>query len=166
MSTAALGLTLTLAVTLAAERYHWPLWRKLAANAVAVGLLSGWYVACPAEPATVWALRLLVLLVVLHLLVAVVPYLGELRRTADTPGFWRYNETLFLRILTAGLYSGVLFAGCGLALLTIGNLFDIKFASYVYAHLFLVLGTVFNTWFFLASVPANVATLEQEAPYQ
>ncbi|UOQ76829.1 DUF4153 domain-containing protein [Hymenobacter sp. 5516J-16] len=110
-------------------------------------------------------LRLFVLLVASHLLVAVVPYLPELRREADTPGFWRYNETLFLRILTAGLYSGVLFVGCALALLAIQNLFEVKVDQRVYGHLFVVLGTVFNTWFFLAGVPRNFALLEQEATY-
>ncbi|WP_139922951.1 DUF4153 domain-containing protein [Hymenobacter sp. DG01] len=165
LSTAVLGLTLTLAVALASERYRWPGGWRLAAAGGVVLLLVGWYVVCPATPNSVWRLRLFVLLVASHLLVAVVPYLPELRREADTPGFWRYNETLFLRILTAGLYSGVLFVGCALALLAIENLFEVKLDPYLYQHLFTVLGTVFNTWFFLAGVPQDFAALEQEATY-
>ncbi|MCB2407753.1 DUF4153 domain-containing protein [Hymenobacter lucidus] len=165
VSAAGLGLALTLCVALAAERYRWPRWAALAGQAAALALLALWYAVCPAEPDTVWSLRLLLLLLALHLLVAAVPYLPELRRQADTPGFWRYNETLFLRILTAGLYSGVLYAGCALAMLAVENLFDIKLGEHSYEHLFTVLGTVFNTWFFLAGVPADFAALEQEAPY-
>ncbi|UOQ51050.1 DUF4153 domain-containing protein [Hymenobacter cellulosivorans] len=164
-SSAALGLTLTLSLALAAERYRWPLVGKLAAALGTVGLLVLWYVAAPAKPDMVWVLRLFVLLVASHLLVAVVPYLPELRRQADTPGFWRYNETLFLRILTAGLYSGVLYAGCSLALVAVKNLFDVKLDDNLFGYLFTVLATLFNTWFFLAGVPQDFAALEQEAPY-
>ncbi|UYZ64551.1 DUF4153 domain-containing protein [Hymenobacter weizhouensis] len=165
LSAAGLGLTLTLSVDLAAERYRWPLGLRVLVQAGAVGLLGLWYGLCPAEPTLVWGLRLFLLLVGLHLLVAVVPYLPELRRQADTPGFWRYNETLFLRILTGGLYSGVLFVGCALALLAIDNLFEVHLDERWYPHLFTVLATVFNTWFFLAGVPQDFAALETAAPY-
>ncbi|PJJ59708.1 DUF4153 domain-containing protein [Hymenobacter chitinivorans] len=164
-STAGLGLTLTLSTALAAERYRWTTPGKRAALLGAVSLLGLWYATCPPQPDLVWGLRLFVLLVALHLLVAVVPYLPELRREADTPGFWRYNETLFLRILTAGLYSGVLYAGCALALVAIQNLFEVRLPHNIYGYLFTVLATVFNTWFFLAGVPQDFAALEQEAPY-
>ncbi|WP_022823598.1 DUF4153 domain-containing protein [Hymenobacter norwichensis] len=164
-SAGALGLTLTLSVALAAERYRWPIMVRVLAEVGAVGLLAVWYGLCPAALNQIWGQRLLLLLLGLHLLVAVVPYLPELRRRADTPGFWRYNETLFLRILTAGLYSGVLFAGCALALTAIDNLFEVKLDEHLYGYLFVVLATVFNTWFFLAGVPHNFEALEQEAPY-
>jgi len=165
LSTAGLGLTLTLSAALAGERYGWPAWGRLLSQAGAVALLGLWYATCPTDPSMVWGLRLVLLLLALHLLVAVVPYLPALRRGADTPGFWRYNETLFLRILTAALYSGVLYAGGALALLAIENLFDVKLYYHVYEHLFTVLATGFNTWFFLAGVPRDFAALETDAPY-
>ncbi|SHK76599.1 DUF4153 domain-containing protein [Hymenobacter psychrotolerans] len=165
VSAAALGLTLTLSVALAGERYRWSALARVLVNAGAVGLLGLWYVLCPTEPTSEWGLRLLLLLLGLHLLVAVVPYLPELRREADTPGFWRYNETLFLRILTGGLYSGVLFAGCALALVAVENLFDVKLDRHIYEHLFTVLATGFNTWFFLAGVPHDWKALEQDTTY-
>ena len=165
LSAAGLGLPLTLSVALAAERYQWPGWGRALAAAGTVALLVLWYVLCPADPTLVWGLRLVLLLLGLHLLVAVVPYLPELRRQADTLGFWRYNEILFLRILTAGLYSGVLFVGCALALLAIETLFDVKLYQHLYQHLFTVLATGFNTWFFLAGVPHDWVALEQQATY-
>lgn len=165
ISAAVLGLTLTLSAALAAERYRWPLWLRLLTQAGAVALLVLWYVICPSQPDLRWGTRLALLLVGQHLLVAAAPYLLELRRHADTPGFWRYNETLFLRILTAGLYSGVLFVGCSLALLAVDNLFDVKLDGKLYACLFTVLATVFNTWFFLAGVPKDFDALELETGY-
>jgi hypothetical protein len=149
---------------LAAERYRWPAaGRWLALGGALVGL-AGWYALAPPLPGLGWGTRLAVLLG-LHLAVAAAPYLGELRRGADTPGFWHYNETLLLRLLTAGLYSGVLYAGGALALVAVRELFDWHTDSDVFGYLFVGLGTLFNTWFFLAGVPADFAALEREAPY-
>jgi hypothetical protein len=164
-SAAGLGLTLTLSVALAAERYRWPMVTRVLTLVGALCVLAVWYRLCPPELNQIWGQRLVLLLLGLHLLVAVVPYLPELRRRADTPGFWRYNETLFLRILTAGIYSGVLYAGCALALVAIDNLFDVKLDNHLYGYLFVGLATVFNTWFFLAGVPHDFEALEQDAPY-
>ncbi|HEX8327545.1 MAG TPA: DUF4153 domain-containing protein [Hymenobacter sp.] len=160
LSTAGLGLTLLLTVALLAERHRWPAVWRWGAQAGAVALLGTWYWLVPSEGNLEWGLRLVLLGVGLHLSVSAAPHLAELRHGADTPGFWRYNETLFLRILTAVLYSGVLFVGCSLALLAIANLFDVELNEHIYTDLFVVLGTVFNTWFFLAGVPEDFAALE------
>ena len=165
LSTAGLGLSFTLAVALMAERWRWRPAGRWGAQAVVVALLALWYVLTPAQPDFVWSIRLVLLLLGLHLTVAAGPYLPELRRTADTPGFWRYNETLFLRILTASIYSGVLFVGCALALVAIKSLFDVEVDDHIFGYLFVGLATVFNTWFFLAGVPSNFEQLEQAAPY-
>ena len=165
LSAGLMGLPLTLALTLAAERYRWPAARYWLTQAGALALLVGWYALVPALPGLVWGLRLAGLLLGLHLAVAAAPYLGELRRGADTPGFWRYNETLLLRLLTAGLYSGVLFAGGALALVALRELGIWYTASDVFGYLFVGLASLFATWFFLAGVPRDFAALKQEAPY-
>ncbi|MDO7874403.1 DUF4153 domain-containing protein [Hymenobacter sp. ASUV-10] len=164
-SAAALGLPLTLALALAAERYGWRRATTWAAQGAAVAALAGWAALAPALPGLVWGLRLVVLLLGLHLAVAAAPYVGELRREADTPGFWRYNETLLLRLLLAGLYSGVLYAGCALALVAVRELFGWYTDGDWFGYLFVGLASLFNTWFFLAGVPRDWAALEQEAPY-
>jgi hypothetical protein len=165
LSAGLLGLPLTLTLTLAAERYRWPAAGRWLTQAGALALLGGWYALVPALPGLVWNLRLAGLLLGLHLAVAAAPYLGELRRGADTPGFWRYNEHLLLRLLTAGLYSGVLFVGGALALVAGRELFGWDPYRDVFGYLFVGLASLFNTWFFLAGVPRDFAALEQEAPY-
>ncbi|UOR07506.1 DUF4153 domain-containing protein [Hymenobacter aerilatus] len=165
LSAAGLGLSSTLAVALATERWRWQPAGRWGAQAVVLALLVLWYALAPTQPNLEWGMRLALLLLGMHLAVAAGPYLPELRRSADTPGFWRYNETLFLRILLAGIYSGVLFAGCALALVAIDNLFDVKLDEHLFGYLFVTLATVFNTWFFLAGVPSDFEQLEQAAPY-
>lgn len=165
LSASALGLPLTLALALAAERYRWPPAGRWLALGGALGLLAGWYALAPVRPDVGWGLRLALLLLGLHLAVAAAPYLGELRREADSPGFWRYNETLFLRLLTAGLYAGVLFVGGALALVAVRELFGWRPEGDWFGYLFVGLASLFNTWFFLAGVPQDFTALEQEAPY-
>ena len=165
LSASALGLTLTLALTLAAERYRWGAPTYAAAQVGALALLAGWYALAPARPDLAWGTRLALLLLGLHLAVAAAPYLAELRRGADTPGFWRYNQLLFGWLLTTGLYSGVLYAGGALALVALRELFGLPLSSNAFGYLFVGLAAVFNTWFFLAGVPADFDALEEDAPY-
>lgn len=97
-----------------------------------------------------WAYFFLIA-IALHLMVSFAPFVTS----NDTPRFWEYNKNLFLRILTAGLYSGVLFAGLALAILAIDQLFDADINERRYAQLFMFIAMVFNTWFFLSGFPLN-----------
>lgn len=91
-----------------------------------------------------------VLNIVFHLLVS---FAGFLPRTYNQDEFWEFNKQLFLRILTAGLYSIVLFSGLALAILAIDKLFNIDFYDRIYIHVFFVIAGIFNTTFFLSGVP-------------
>ena len=64
--------------------------------------------------------QFLVLNIALHLLVS---FAGFLPRTYNQDEFWEFNKQLFLRILTSGLYSIVLYCGLALAILAIDKLF-------------------------------------------
>jgi len=86
-----------------------------------------------------------------HLLVAFAPFVKQ----GNLHGFWEYNKLLFLRILMAGLYAAVLFAGLSIALIAINGLFNVKIESAVYLRLLAVVGMGFTTLFFLAGVPAD-----------
>ncbi|BFM43392.1 hypothetical protein CFS9_20330 [Flavobacterium sp. CFS9] len=91
-----------------------------------------------------------VLNIVFHLLVS---FAGFLPRAYNQDEFWEFNKQLFLRILTAGLYSIVLFSGLALAILAIDKLFNIDFYDRIYIHVFFVIAGIFNTTFFLSGVP-------------
>ncbi|WP_374174786.1 DUF4153 domain-containing protein [Flavobacterium tructae] len=94
--------------------------------------------------------QFMVLNIVFHLLVS---FAGFLPRAYNQDEFWEFNKQLFLRILTAGLYSIVLYSGLALAILAIDKLFNIDFYDRIYMHVFFVIAGVFNTTFFLSGVP-------------
>lgn len=94
--------------------------------------------------------QFLVLNIALHLLVS---FAGFLPRRYNQDEFWEFNKQLFLRILTAGLYSIVLYSGLALAILAIDKLFKVEFYDHIYLHIFFIIGGIFNTTFFLNGVP-------------
>lgn len=91
-----------------------------------------------------------VLNLALHLLVS---FAGFLSRTYNQEEFWEFNKQLFLRILTAGLYSIVLYGGLALAILAVDQLFKAEFDDPIYGYLFVTIAGLFNTIFFLSGVP-------------
>lgn len=105
--------------------------------------------------------RLGLLIIAGHLLVSFAPY----SRTKQRHAFWEYNKFLFLRFLTAVLYSGSLFLGLVIALTSTGELFNITIESKTYFSLFAFIAAGFNTLFFLAGIPADMSSFEQESSY-
>lgn len=96
-------------------------------------------------------IQFIVLNIALHLLVS---FAGFLPMNYNQDEFWEFNKRLFLRILTAGLYSVVLYLGLTLALVAIKELFNVNFDDKIYAYLFFVIAGIFNTIFFLHGVPS------------
>jgi hypothetical protein len=94
-----------------------------------------------------------VLVIVFHLLVSVVPYVF----IQNLSGFWQYNKTLFINILTAFLYSFTLSAGLVLAVSGVQNLFEVKLADDWYVYIWFGVNGFFNTLIFTSKLP----TLEQ-----
>lgn len=91
-----------------------------------------------------------VLNLALHLLVS---FAGFIPRTYNQEEFWEFNKQLFIRILTSGLYSIVLYTGLALAILAVDQLFKVEFDGKIYGYLFFLIAGVFNTIFFLSGVP-------------
>jgi len=155
LATATLGLPLLFALTLVAERRVRSAAIQWVLPAAGVGALLAFWSAWPHWSSALQWLRYAQLSVAFHLLVAFLPYMGF-----DQPnGFWQYNKALFLRILTAALYSAVLYVGLAVALLALDKLLGIKLPDGSYAKLWFAIVFMFNTWFFLSGVPDDFAAL-------
>ncbi len=161
--TCTLGLSLSLGCTLYAERSGKPYMRIVAVVLPLLFAAAYFYWLAPGELFRDFTVTLIyfVLAVVMHLFVAVAPYLGHNEPT----GFWRFNETLFARMLLSVVFSGTLFVGLVVAIAACDNLFKIHIDNKVYPELWMLTAGIFNTWFFLTGIPADYTTLNTEKVY-
>jgi uncharacterized membrane protein len=158
---AALGLPLTVALTLLAEEHGWSPGKSAALNAAGVLLLVLFYLIWPGPERKHELIRYLQLSAGLHLLVAFLPFLGQ----RESGAFWQYNHRLFLSILRAALFSFVLYVGLTIALGALDKLFGVDVPPELYLRLGIVILFVVNTWIFLAEVPRGLAELAGDTSY-
>ena len=158
--TAMLGIPLLLSLTLVAERSGRPS-GKWMFPAAGISMLAAFWWFWSGWSSPVQALRYVQLALAFHLFVAFAPYVAS----TGPNGFWQYNKILFIRFLTALLYSSVLYAGLAIALAAIDKLFGAGIAPKSYLRLWIVIAFLFNTWFFLAGIPDDLAALDERDDY-
>ncbi len=164
---ALLGVPLFTGLTAFAESHDWTLrdWRYWALNGAGVALLIlyGFALPDPHEPHfdEVDVPRYLAVLGVVHLFVAVAPYLNRLP-VAD---FWEYNKQLFASFIVGATFTLILWGGLALAVLAAQRLFDFNIDEKVYVHLFVLLAGLFNTTFFLHHFPRHFRFETPEQAY-
>ncbi len=161
---ALVGVAFLIGLALLAERRRWKQPVAMGLQAAGVVLLAAYALTLPAHLSSgpaIHVIRLLMLMTGMHLFVAVAPWLGR----GEVNGFWQFNKTLFLRIFTAGLFTGVLFAGLAIALAAVENLFEVHVPGERYAQLWMLLLGMFNTWFFLAGIPEDLDALDAVDEY-
>ena len=157
----ALGLTVLTAFTLFSERRNHNNIVRWALQLFWSGILFWYYITLP-DTFTIYEIfRYAIYVFAGHLLVAFLPYSG----INEPEGFWQYNKSIFLRILTSVLYTGVLTIGLCIALLAVDQLFDIEVKGEYYAKIIFTMMGIFNTWFFLSGVPKQLEQLQMETAY-
>ena len=94
--------------------------------------------------------------IIIHLLVSFSPYI----KSRSLNGFWNYNKILFLRFCTSILFSGVLYLGIILALVTVAELFGVNIHAELYGEIWVIIAGLFNTWFFISGIPKDLDQLD------
>ncbi len=158
---AALGLPVTIALTLLAEVRGWPSALRIAVLTGSAAALALFFLAWPGIGVRYDAIRYFQLSAALHLAVAFLPLLGA----GDSLAFWQYNRRLFLGFLRAVVFSGVLFVGIVIALGALDKLFGVHIEGETYGRIWLVVALVVNTWIFLATIPEDLPALAQDTEY-
>lgn len=158
------GIPLFIVIQLTAEKRDWSSITAILTKGAACIILLLYYFLLPNNydfAPDLHFYRYALYLVGIHLLVSVGPFWGKDEMSA----FWQYNKTLFLSILTAAFFSGVLFLGLAVALLSIDALLGINIEDETYFQLFILLAGIFNTWFFLARIPKSVDRFNRVEDY-
>ncbi len=146
LMSAQLGIPLLLALALFAERNgRWSLPFGLAG----LSLLAVYFFTLPEPVREADWVRFIQFNVAAHLAATFLPWLG---RGEENP-FWQMGKSLFLRLLNALIFTGVLIAGLNVALLALDKLFGLPVPDETYGKVSLTLIFLFNTWFFLGGVP-------------
>jgi Domain of unknown function (DUF4153) len=158
---AALGLPLTLALSLLGEARGWGPGRRTGVLLAGVAGLGAFFLGWPGIEVAHEAIRYFLLSAALHLTVAFLPFLGA----EESLAFWQYNRRLFLGFLRAVVFSGVLFVGIVIALGALDKLFGVHIPAQTYFRIWLILAFVVNTWIFLAAVPPDLAALARDTEY-
>ncbi|MBN7817098.1 DUF4153 domain-containing protein [Algoriphagus pacificus] len=162
--TFALGIPLFFCVDIYAEKKELEPSYRIIGRVLALVILIIIYFSFPKEntfsTTRVPYIRYLVYNLTAHLLVSFIGYWKE----KEDHAFWKFNESLFLRIALGALYSFVLYIGIALALGAIHLLFSLEIDPKTYFQIYILIIGVFNTWFFLAGVPKNQgAVISQES---
>ena len=158
---AALGLPLSVALTLLAEERHWSRALSTGLNLAGIGLLVLFYFAWPGSDRKHETIRYFQLSAGFHLLVAFLP----LARQRETGAFWQYNRRLFLGFLRAYVFSQVLFIGLAIALGSLDKLFGVDVPGELYSRTGLIIALIVNTALFLGAVPLGLRELAADTEY-
>jgi hypothetical protein len=159
-----LGIPLLLSVGCMSEKGRWGRGTTIIGQLAAVLLLVAYTLSVPPRLAgspDIYYIRFFTFGVALVLFATFAPFL----RAGEVGAFWQFNKSLFLRLFTAGLYTGILFAGLSLALAALDNLFGVHVAPTRYGELWVLLVGVFAVWFFLAGLPEDWEALALSADY-
>ncbi|MBI5402818.1 MAG: DUF4153 domain-containing protein [Ignavibacteriae bacterium] len=159
-----LGISFLLSLKFITERIKVSNAVSLFVQATGIVMLVLYYFTLPEKPGFTDTTRYLLFMTGTHLLVSFSPFVSS-GFSRERNGFWQFNLNLFMRILLTGVYSGVLYIGLSVAILSFDKLFNIEFKGEIYGQLFFFILGVFNTWFFLSGMPENLEELESRDFY-
>lgn len=106
-------------------------------------------------------IRLLMLTLGTILFAFSVPFL----RNENELGYWNFCKTIFLRIMTTCIFAVVMWGGLAIALAALNNLFGVDIPEKRYGELWVFINGIFTTWFFLAGVPKNLDSPDDNEDY-
>lgn len=148
---AMLGISFSFAIQLRAEYDGWTVSKRLLSVLLPLALLVAYGASLPSDMALIASdsyhiYRFAMLFITSHLIVAFLP---------TRSGFWRFNQSLFIRVLLGILYSQVLQIALSIAIVSLDTLFNLNIDPKTYAYMLVWVAFTFNTLFFLAGIPTR-----------
>ena len=106
-------------------------WIRFLTRFILGGLIAAFVFNLSEKITFIEGLQLFVLSISLHLLVS---FSGFIPKKYIQEEFWEFNKQLFIRIITSGIYSLVLYVGLAIAVTAITKLFNVEFYKEIYGH--------------------------------
>ncbi|MEW5922836.1 MAG: DUF4153 domain-containing protein [Candidatus Zixiibacteriota bacterium] len=159
-----LALPLLTSLKLAAEREDSNTSRIWLLQIIGVALLVVYAFTIPADlphAPTFYIFRFFAFAIGCCLLFSFLPFLNK----GQSNGFWQFNRVIVFRSILAGAFAVVLFAGLGLALAALENLFGMNIPSKRYFELWIMIMGLFVVPFILSGIPENLKELEEVTDY-
>ncbi len=161
-----LGISFLLSLTMRNEIFKLEPIKNYITQGIGVLFLIAYYFWLPKDLSVVDITRFILFALGFHFLVSFTAFMSkDAEHQQNIDAFWRFNKLFFLRILTSVLFSGVLYAGLCVAILSFNELFNAHINGKIYPQLFFFILGVFNTWFFLAGIPENLNSFYEEEIY-
>ncbi|UXP33470.1 DUF4153 domain-containing protein [Reichenbachiella agarivorans] len=163
--TCVMGIPLFFCVSILTRHYQFDRVKTTLAWIISILFLGLIFYSLPSTESThntsVPYIRYVIYNLAIHLLVSFIPFLTK----GHVNGFWNYNLHLFIRFLTSLVYSGFLYTGLCMALLSLNLLFNIDIDEKLYFELYILVQGLFNTWFFVSGVDADFSQLDTDRSY-
>ncbi len=151
------ALTLLISADLFAETHGFIAVKKWGLRILVLAFCAGLYFLLNPIVYEADVIRIAMLAFAFHLLVSFSPFIGK----GNVNGFWEYNKSLFLQIITGGIFAVVLTLGLFIAVAAVDALFDVNVPSKSYAYIASITMVGFMTVFFLSGVPVEFKPLNE-----
>ncbi len=161
---AVFGFPLLAGLALTAEANKWNSALSLGAQLAGILVSAAYAFSVPPDVAgapAIYSIRLAMLTAGWTLFAFSAPYLMR----GTELGYWNFCKSLVMRVMTACLYTVVLWMGLAIALAALDNLFGVNVPPRRYGELWVLLNGAFTTWFFLAGVPSDFESLDTLSDY-
>ncbi|MGI9526434.1 MAG: DUF4153 domain-containing protein [Weeksellaceae bacterium] len=138
--------------------YQWSL------RLMGINLLAVYYLILPSEKADlneITAYYVIPITILLHLFVAVAPFMGKVR---NQNMFWNYNKNLFVNVLFSLIFSMVLAIGLSSVIVTCNELFELSIDRIIYertfSFIFIIGFTIIFLLFYIKDCEENKSLVE------
>lgn len=157
-----LGLFLFTSASLFVENHKEKFYREMVYGGSIIFLVL-YYFLLPSslDESYTFIVRFILLAVAFLLAIPLAPFFAN----GKMNGFWQFSKTLFVRLFFTILFTGVLYLGLILSLLSLDELFGLYVNDDLYGSIWVAITGLISTNFFLAGFPKETAKLEKEKEY-
>lgn len=145
-----LGLIFNVAATLFLEEFK-KMSSRILFNLLSIGLLAAYCFSLPEKLIEYQFFQVIALGIAFTLSA----FVGSFLKKDQEISFWNFSHDSIIQLFISAAFSVVLFAGLGLAILSLDKLFNILINTKIYSDLAVVCFVIFGPVYFLSNIPSE-----------